>query len=570
MAWNDLIPEDPQLKSSHLLYLALGGFITAFGLVSLVIKDRLYMSEAMVAILFGVLIGPIVGNLLDVSDIFGTGSHLFTLEFTRLVILIVVAIQCMACGVDLPGNYLWREKMSLAMLLGPVMVIKWIVSAVGMYWIMGLSVLDSLVISACITPTDPVLANSIVKGKFAEKHVPLNVRLILSAESGANDGLGFPFLLLPIYLARLPAGQAVGEWVWKVVIYQIILSMVIGAALAYCAKRALKIAERRDWIDKESILSFSIALTLFLVGVVSMIGSDDIFAVFIAGNVLTWDLWFNKKISSSSFQEVIDGLLNLTYFIFIGSIVPWSSFTSGENNLELWRLCLLGLWVIVLRRVPIVMGLYWWIPALKTRQEAFFAAWFGPIGAGAIFYAHIAVIYFDYPASPILPIIYFIVLCSVVVHGGSVALFNMSLSRTTTYSVWEKERKRHILALLGLDRTGSRAGEPVDLGNARDAEQGDVVVGGMVMHRFKAGKEKEKENGKEAMSIDGNDVPTLSEARSVADEIFIEGEAVDAAAKGDASEDKREVKFLVSLKSQEGVVNAGSSFKEETGEKKAQ
>ncbi|KAJ3001112.1 UNVERIFIED_CONTAM: hypothetical protein HDU68_007058, partial [Siphonaria sp. JEL0065] len=132
MAWNDLIPTEHEIVGPHLTYLALGGFITLFGLVSHVIKDRLYMSEAMVAILFGILIGPLVGKVLDPTHMFGSVNHI-TLEFTR----IVVAIQCMACGVDLPGNYVLKEWKSLGMLLGPVMFVKWIVTAAGIYWIMG-------------------------------------------------------------------------------------------------------------------------------------------------------------------------------------------------------------------------------------------------------------------------------------------------------------------------------------------------------------------------------------------------------------------------------------------------
>ena len=37
-------------------------------------------------------------------------------------------------------------------------------------------------------------------GKFAVKHVPLNLRRILAAESAANDGLAYPFLSISIYL----------------------------------------------------------------------------------------------------------------------------------------------------------------------------------------------------------------------------------------------------------------------------------------------------------------------------------------------------------------------------------
>lgn len=55
----------------------------------------------------------------------------------------------------------------------------------------GISFLQALAIGACVTPTDPVLSNSIVKGKFADKNVPPGLQKIVVAESGANDGLGY-------------------------------------------------------------------------------------------------------------------------------------------------------------------------------------------------------------------------------------------------------------------------------------------------------------------------------------------------------------------------------------------
>lgn len=57
-------------------------------------------------------------------------------------------------------------------------------------------------------------------GRFAEKYVPLEVRNIILAESGANDGLGFPFLFIGVYLILInepshpyhSIGGAVLEW----------------------------------------------------------------------------------------------------------------------------------------------------------------------------------------------------------------------------------------------------------------------------------------------------------------------------------------------------------------------
>jgi NhaP-type Na+/H+ or K+/H+ antiporter len=128
-------------------------------------------------------------------------------------------------------------------------------------------------------------------------------------------------------------------------------------------------------------------------------------------------------------------LLNLTYFIFVGAIIPWSDYGTVPE-LAVWRLVLLAIWVLALRRAPIVMGLYPWIPALKNPKEAFFAGWFGPIGAGAVFYARFATVVVNYTNTPIFPIVMFIVLSSVFVHGASIAFFNLSLQRTSTYQTW--------------------------------------------------------------------------------------------------------------------------------------
>lgn len=78
------------------------------------------------------------------------------------------------------------------------MIIGWLVSAGFIYALIpGLDFLGALVVAACVTPTDPILAASVVgKGKFAQEHVPSHIRHILQAESGANDGAAFPFLYL--------------------------------------------------------------------------------------------------------------------------------------------------------------------------------------------------------------------------------------------------------------------------------------------------------------------------------------------------------------------------------------
>ena len=94
------------------------------------------------------------------------------------------------------------------------MAIGWIVCASLIYaMIPALGFVSSLVIAACLTPTDPILAAAVVGGKYAEKHVPEHLRHLLSAESGCNDGAAFPFLFIALYLILEADGRvAVEKW----------------------------------------------------------------------------------------------------------------------------------------------------------------------------------------------------------------------------------------------------------------------------------------------------------------------------------------------------------------------
>ncbi|GAA5800593.1 hypothetical protein HPULCUR_006029 [Helicostylum pulchrum] len=399
----------------------LGGFILLYGVCSLVIKEKLYISEAY--------------------------DWEYKQDLTRQFTRIVIAVQVMAAGVSLPKAYLSTELKSLLVLLGPVMIFMWTVSGFGVwYFIPGLTFLESLMIASCFTPTDPVLANSIVQGYFAEQHVPRNIRNLIMAESGANDGLGYPFLFLAIYLIKMSTvGEAIFKWSWWIMGYQIGFSIVIGFVVGYVARKILRFSEERKWIDKESFLVYAIALALFLMGTVGLVGSDDLLACFIAGNSFTWDDWFKTETENSHLTDVIDMLLNLSIFVYIGLTMPWSAFNNTETHLTFGKLLGLAVFVLLFRRLPIIIGLHKYIPAIPNWRQAVFMGWFGPMGVGALFYYTIAVQYFEfdgpnaYARQVIEPIIYFIILSSVVIHGITIPLFFLGTFASRTLSKYPSE-----------------------------------------------------------------------------------------------------------------------------------
>ncbi|GAB7354825.1 hypothetical protein MBLNU459_g5209t3 [Dothideomycetes sp. NU459] len=466
----------------------LGGFITLFGLVSYLLKEKFYLSEALISLVAGLIFSPHATNFIRPLD-YALGDQIsldtITLYFTRLVL----GVQLVLAGVQLPSKYLKKEWKSLALLLGPGMCAMWIVTSLLVWALVpNIPFLFALAIGASVTPTDPILSNSIVKGKFADKNIPRELQKIIVAESGANDGLGYPFLFLPLYLIRYVhddgagqtggAAKAVGYWFGETWGYTIILSIVYGAVVGWIAKELLHWAEERKYVDRESFLVFAITLALFIVGTVGMIGSDDVLACFIAGNVFTWDDWFRLETLDDSLQPTIDMLLNVAVFIWFGAITPWAQF-AHNNVIPIYRLIPLGILVLLLRRLPIVFALHKKIHQIEEVRQALFVGFFGPIGVSAIFYLYVSLEFLrDITVDGVqredaarlgetmTVVIWFLAICSIVVHGISIPLGKLGfyLPRTISAAI-SSDRPSFNVSESGSDEREPDSGNPENVGN---------------------------------------------------------------------------------------------------------
>jgi len=447
--------EQLSINRPHLVYIILGGFTTLFMLCSSIIKERLYIGEATVATLCGIIFGPHAANLINPLK-WGNPDQI-TLEFSRIVLV----VQCFAVGVELPKAYMERHWRSVTFLLIPVMTFGWLITSLFIWAVMHphMNWLESLTVAACVTATDPVLASSVVgKGKFA-KRVPKHLRDLLSAESGCNDGMAFPFIYLGLYLLkyRPHANEVAFHWFCFTILYECIFGAFYGVCVGYIARRAVRYAHERDLIDRESFLVFYFVLALFCAGSGSLLGLDDLLVGFAAGVGFSNDGWFTEKTEESHVSNVIDLLINLTFFVYFGTIIPWAQFNNGNLGLDVWKLVVIAILVLFFRRIPIMLALKPVIPDIKTWREALFAGHFGPIGVGAIFVAILARAELETDSTTplaalppesteeynviylIWPITCFLVICSIVVHGSSIAVFTLgkhinTLTLTMSYT----------------------------------------------------------------------------------------------------------------------------------------
>lgn len=66
---------------------------------------------------------------------------------------------------------------------------------------------------------------------------------------------------------QMNVGPAIGKWAYWIMAYNVLLSIVIGLIAGYIARKLLKYAEQKRFIDKESFLVFAVALAVCILKV---------------------------------------------------------------------------------------------------------------------------------------------------------------------------------------------------------------------------------------------------------------------------------------------------------------
>jgi len=224
-------------------------------------------------------------------------------------------------------------------------------------------------------------------------------------------------------------------------LYQVILGTVIGAILGLSFSYLLRFSYKHGFINRESYVVQYLTLAIFTSGLVSTLGSDDLLAVFAAGCAISWDGVFKDHTEGEVFASVIDSVLNCGCFVYIGAWLPFASFNSPELGITPWRLAVLLIAILIVRRIPAILILYKWVPEIDNWFEALFMGHFGPMGVGAVFVSSLAVHNLTKPESPpqgeeqllaacLQPIVAYVVLGSIIIHGLSIPFYSLGKSVT--------------------------------------------------------------------------------------------------------------------------------------------
>jgi NhaP-type Na+/H+ or K+/H+ antiporter len=360
---------------------------------------RLPVSEPVLALAMGVVLGPEALGVLALPPLTQDTAWLHTAA--RLLL----AISVMAVALRHPVSAARANLRPVLLLLAVAMPLMAVVTAGLAALVLGVGLGAAVLIGAALCPTDPVLASSVATGKPAEEDLPARDRQILSLESGANDGLALPLVLVAVALAGdRGVGGALGESLW-----QVVGAVLVGVPAGWLAARALRVGEDHGSTEAGPRLLFTAVLAFAVLGTAGLLHSDGILAVFVAGLAYNRASTGRDRTDDLPIDEAVNRFVVLPLFLCLGAVLPWSAWSELG-----WRGPALVLGVLLLRRLPVV-----WLlrrPLRLRAADATFVGWFGPIGVSGLFYLAL-----EAERLPLDPVVLaagsLVVASSTVVHG---------------------------------------------------------------------------------------------------------------------------------------------------------
>lgn len=406
----------------HIALAVAGGMVIVLGLLSRPL-ERIPFTAPVIAFLLGIALGPQALHLLRPDE---WGQRETILEVAARL---SIAIGLMGVALRLPPDFLTRHARSFAVLVLVVLPLMALATALFAWWLLALPFLVALLVGAVLSPTDPIVATSIVTGDFAEKSLPERLRYVLLGESGANDGLAYPLVFLPLLLLTHSAGEALGQWLIVSLLYAVGVGLALGWVLGHVAGRVLVWAERHHAIEVHSLFSYTIALTLLALGLGELLHVDGIVTVFVAGLAFARAVGSKERADEERVQEAINRFFTLPIFVLIGLVLPWAEWRELG-----WGAVAFVLALLLVRRLPFVLLVGRTLTDLPHRRDLLFAGWFGPLGVAALFYAVLAIEHTG--ESIVWPITTLAIAASVLAHGLTAAPLTRRyarLAKTSSY-----------------------------------------------------------------------------------------------------------------------------------------
>lgn len=345
---------------------AVAGLAVVVGFISRRL-DELPVSDALLSLLVGILLGPRVAGVLHLP----LEAQPLLFPVTELLL----AFTLMTVALRYPGQLIRERAWSVALLLLLALPVMAVISSLLAGWLLALPLAHAVLLGTTLAPTDPVLASSVVTGHKAEEALPGRARELLSLESAANDGLALLFVVAGFVLVTDHSSE---YWLLHG-LGSVVGGIVLGAGLGAGAGLLLRYVRRLEYQHETLFPLFTLTFSLFVLGLAEVLRVDGILAVFVAGVAYNLGITEDERIPQHRVEEGVDRVLILPVFVLFGIALPWDAWVRLG-----WRGLGFVAGVMVLRRLPVVLAMR--RPLRLGTADAIWLGWFGPIGIAALFY----------------------------------------------------------------------------------------------------------------------------------------------------------------------------------------
>jgi NhaP-type Na+/H+ or K+/H+ antiporter len=275
-----------------------------------------------------------------------------------------------------------------------------LVTALLAHYVARLDWPESLLIGAILAPTDPVFAAALV----GNDKVPARLRHLLNVESGVNDGLALPFVVVLLAVTAGSGDLHLGTLGWELA-----LGIAIGIVVPWVA---IRLEQTRFFAVSPEYLplnAFAIGLLVLAIGKAS---HGNLFLAAFAAGITVATVGAAQREAFEHFGELISEIFKLAALLVFGALlapaffadIPWTG----------WAFAALAL--VVARPVAL------WISFLRAGlglREQFAAMWFGPKGFASVVYGLLVLASGTAAADEIFHLVALTIVLSILAHSST-------------------------------------------------------------------------------------------------------------------------------------------------------
>lgn len=376
--------------------LLLAAVLILFGVISSKASARLGLPVLVLFLIVGMLAGERgIGGIAFDSP--GAAHALGTVALA--VILYDGGLQTPLSSI----KAVWKPA-SLLATLG--VLVTALITGLAAAWILDLTLLEGLLIGAIVGSTDAAAVFAQLRN--AGIHIRKRLKATLEVESASNDPMAI-FLtigLLEVLVNDVPFGIGL--------LQLFVMQMGVGAAIGLGVGWAAVAVINRIHLQAAGMYPVLVtACGLLAFGLAANLGGSGFLAIFVAG-VVVGNSRFVFQRGVFLFHDALAWLSQITMFVVLGLLVD------PKGLLNVWFEGLLIAFVLIFLARPLAV-----IPMLRPfgfdRNEIALVSWVGLRGSVPIVLAIFPLI-FGAPEAPLIfNVVFFVVLISAIVQGGTLA-----------------------------------------------------------------------------------------------------------------------------------------------------